>query len=239
MAFQSVPNTAMLTWVLDGTGGSELQGAEAQFSVYIRDESGADPWTLVSLSALNLYGVTWWSAGKNGGSPMRANFVDAWTLTEVIARDLVNENGPVVPSSPGSAGTITGDPVSAALATWTKFTGESGALPKDGGVFTPSGYQLVEDGDLWDANHAASVEQVWEDFRADLTDPLAGGDADWEHVIVSRSQSLNDDVKNARAALRAAIAATRRATAVTNPVTAVATRRLVAIQRDRRVGEGG
>jgi hypothetical protein len=232
MAFQPVPNTASVTLFFEGTGGGILSGCEAQSAFYVNRDAGV--WNAAAVQELADYTFEWWDAGKNAGAALKASVANDWVLRRIIAKDLEAENGTSYVLTANAVGTRNGDAVPPNCPMWIKFVGESGSLPKDGGVFLPVGIETDLDGTFFTGAFATAVQQLVTDWRTDLNDPGAGGVVDWAHVIVSRSQSTNDDVKDARAALRAAIAATRRATAVVNNVTSIAARELLGSQRDRR-----
>lgn len=227
-----MPDTASVTLNFVGTGGGILSGCEAQTAFYVRDT--VTGWPAGSLQDLADYTFEWWDAGKNAGSALKASVANDWVLSTIVAKDLEVVNGTTATVTANAVGTRNGDAVPPNCPMWVKFIGSAGNLPKDGGVFLPVGIETDLDGTFFAGAFKTSVQQLVTDWRVDLNDPTAGGQADWAHVIVSRSMSTNDDVKDARAALRAAIAATRRATAVTNTVTSVAARELIGSQRDRR-----
>lgn len=237
MAFQPVPDTASVTVRLRGATGQQIVGAEAQFSMYVRDEAANPPWDATALQLLADYTKVWMDTGKNGGSGGKASLSDGWFVIDVVAHDLSQLAGLSATAIAGFAGTGVSAELSAALAMWVKFNGTPGDLPKDGGVFWPHGREDVLDGDTWQSGTLSGVKTLFDDWRADLNDPTAGGKISWAHVIVSRSRVTDDSVKNARQALRDAIAATRLATAETALVQSVQPRALVATQRDRRAGQ--
>lgn len=234
MAFQPVPDTASLTWFFEGVSGGTLTGCEAQMQVYVRDEAAPDPWLAPQLALLAAYGRDWYDLGKNAGTAFKTSVSAQWVLRRVVARDLQVAGGAASILQPNLVGTKAGDPVPPSVPMWCKFTCASGAPPKDGGTFLPVGTETDLDGTFFSGTFVGVVQQQIEDFRADLNDPLSGGFVSWAHVVPSKYASTNDNVKNAREALRQAIAATRRATALTNTVEVVECRELVGSQRDRR-----
>lgn len=233
MAFQPVPETAQCNFKFDGVVGGLLEGSKAMFSLYV--ESDGVAWTATTLDLLSDYCLDWYTTGKASGQSCRSLISDAWTCSSITAKDLSVAGGILSDAGAGGAGTRTGtQALPPSVAVWTKFIGVAGGAPLDGGCFLPAGVEGDLDGDDFASVFRDNVNQTLNDWRNDLDNVSAGGALVWRQVIVSRSLSTTDAVKDAREALREAIQATRRATAVTNPVVNGVTRRLIASQRDRR-----
>lgn len=220
MAFQPVPETAQI--IVRHEGVSQLIGALAEWSVYTRLPTGFAQSDIDDLSDA----MTTWLTDE---------YVDIlsedWQVSELVVKTLSTEGGPFKTTQPDLSGLLAGDPMPANNALYIRFYGTGGGSPLSGGVFWPVGNEANCDGNNWLAAFRVTVQAKLDLLLANVLDGLFLGQT---HVIVSRYASTNDDIKDARAALRAAIAASRRAEGVTNTVASNALRAPVASQRDRR-----
>lgn len=220
MAFQSVPNTVQCT--VYHAGVSQIAVAEAQWSVYTSGPgniSQSDCETIADALEAWL------------NSDYDTILSEDWRVNRIVVKDLEVEGGPSVDRVLDIAGLLVGDPPPPNCAMYFKFSGTGGGSPLRGGCFWPVGSEAKLDGSNWLAAFRTECETAMDNLIANVLDSLFVGQT---HTIVSRYASLNDDVKDARAALRAAIAATRRATGTTNTVASYTLRAEVASQRDRR-----
>lgn len=227
MPTQLVPDTAQVRFIFDGDLSTQMGGAHAEFSLYVRDEV-APGWSQTNLDLLRDYAEDW----------HLAEFVplqDAdWALTQIHVKDIGAALGGESFYNPASPvhGSRTGEVSSPASAVLYRFRGDVGGAPKKGFIFLPVGVDADLVGQFWSTAFLTSVNDAMDAWFSGLS----GQRASWAGVIVSRFLSTNDDVKNARQALREAIEATRRATAVTNTLATRSARALVGSQRDRRAG---
>lgn len=220
---QLVPDTAELTFLFEGVPASDLDGCEAQSSLYVRDTLGA--WTQLTLNALAAYGRDWWLNGKNANPGFRLNFSQQWELKQVVARDLGAVNGLQSALVVNDVGGNAGDAVSPNVAVLYKFQCDPGGSPDQGWVFWCAGTEGDCFGNNWGVGFTTVIDQRMDDFDADLNDPTAGGNAAWAQVRVSRSSGTMNVTKKK---------AVPRVTAVTNTIASGATRLEIASQRDRR-----
>lgn len=239
MAFQEVPDTASLTFKFSGTGAGSLNLCVAQSTVYVRDET--TPWSGAQLQKLADYGAAWWQSGKNGGVAARTQFSSSWGMEVCLAVDLTIPNGGQATASPATTvGSLAGDPAPPNCAVQIKAKGDAGGFPPFGFNFWPAGHEALLAGNAWSGTLTTAVRQLAIDFLTDINDPTAGGDINWAQVIVSRSGGTPaqlEAIREARSALKAAIAATRRTTALTNTLDGFFSRSEVASQRDRRASQ--
>lgn len=233
MAFQPVPGTAQIAFKFSGTPSGALEGAKAQFNLYV--ESQGVPWAQPTLDLLADFAEDWYTAGKGTPAVSLASLISgAWTCVDLSAKDLSVANGIVANKGNIGPGTRSLDPVPPSAPAWSKFIGATGALPADGGCFLPAGCEPDLVGDDWVVTFRNDVNTCLIQFMQEIDVVASGGNAVWRLVIVSRSLTTDDSVRQARAQLREAIAATRRATALVNPVVSIQTRLLIGSQRDRR-----
>lgn len=220
---QLVPDTAELRFLWEGSSGSDLEGCEAEMTLYVRDTLVA--WIQSKVDALAAFGRDWWDSGKNAGPAFKASVSSGWLLTEVKARDLGSATGLESTLVVNTNGTLPGSPVAPNCAMLVKFRCDPGTFPKIGWVFAPVGTENELSGNVWTNAFLASVTQRFIDFNTDINDPLAGGFAGQAQVRVSRSLGTAAVVKSR---------AVPRATALTNTLAEITTRAEVASQRDRR-----
>lgn len=232
MAFQVVPDTAEVRLRFSGRGGNDAEGSTAQVSFFVRDE--AVGWGASQLERLSDYAAAWLTTGKNGGLPAVSSYTGVWTCDRIVARDLGSAAGGQSVLILDAIGTGSGDSVSTMECVLVQIACDGGGFPRSGRVFWPG--KTIADlvTNHWTPTHLASVRQLFVDFDADLGDPTAGGAVGWAQVRVSRSDVVDDSVKEARAALRAAIRASKRNEGLTNTVAGFTARPLVAVQKDRR-----
>ena len=220
MAFQPVNNAIMIT-VRHG-GISQLNGSEAQWSVYTDLGIAA---TQSDVDGIADAMETWLSADY---LPLLS---EDWRVTGLNVKSLDEEGAPFAERTLDLAGTLTGDPPPAQCAVYFRFRGTGGGVPLAGGCFWPVGAESTMDGNTWLASWRTDVQAAMQSLIDDVLDGLAVGQT---HIVVSRYASTNDDIKDARAALKAAIAASRRASGITNTVASFDLRPHIASQRDRR-----
>lgn len=238
MAFQPVPDVAEVVMRFEGTPASEIPGAEAQMTFYVRDEITS--WTATTLGQLADYFVDWFDNGKGLDPALDTVIDDGWVLSTVTARDLSQEGGVSVTRFPALTVQRAGAIVPPNLAMLVRYQLDAGGNPTRGSVFVPVGTEPDLEGQNWSAALVTEVQNVFDGMDENLSNALDGGDADWAQVRVSRTAGTEAQLAQIRALredLRQAIAATRRATAQSNTLAApVAPRRLIASQRDRRGG---
>lgn len=210
MAFQVVPDTAQFQMV--GVGG---QGQAILNDIYVRNT--VLPWTAAHLAATGLVIGNIWRDNM-----VTAILSDQYLFDKVHCVDLGDEFGQQTDVEYNTAG-VRSPSLSPSLCVWVKFTGTSGAAPRRGGNFVSP----LTEGDIavdtWTAGITAGIQEVYQDISAALA-AQANADA---MVIVSRfSKTAVPNPPH------------RRTEAVTNTIASFSARELLAIQRDRRVGEG-
>lgn len=219
MAFQEVPQIVQVQAFFNGVG--QLLNSEAQWSLYVH--TAITP-TQAQVDELRDVLVTF----------LTDDFSDItsedWHATKATAKSLHEEGAPFAESDVDIPGLLTGDPAPAMTAMYFKFRGGSGGEPLRGGCFWNVGNEAAIDGNNWLSTFRTTCAGKMDILIA----ALDGFDAGATHRIVSRYKSTNDDVKDARAALRLAIQNTRRAEGVSNEVDSYTLRHALASQRDRR-----
>lgn len=231
MAFQPVPDTAGLRFKFAGNPGGTVADLVAYFTLYVR-QTPPPGWTSGELQRLADYGGAWWSAGKNGGATLRSFVNASWGLSECRATDLEVSGGGQAVHIPGAfLGTRSGEPVPPQAPALVQLFGDAGGEPIRGRVFFSFLSETDIIADEYLATPRTGLAQIFEDFRADIGDVLAGGQTNWAQVLVSRSEGTVVDPKPKKVAVR-------RVTAVTNTLSAAATvRPVTGSQRNRRSGE--
>lgn len=226
MAKQLVPDTASfrLRQQFAVSGGNPI---EMQSTIYVRNTISG--WTL---AALETTAIAIRDAFVTNVLPL---LVDDLTLVSVTGEDEGADPGISVTSLSGAVGGDTGDPASTAVAALVQFVGDAGGVPARGRIFQSGMSETDVTGNTLTGTFATALQAAWDDVIQAADGALPGNAL----VLVSRSAGTPaelQDVRDARAALKAAIAATKRTEGVTNTFqpAGVFVRSLLATQRDRR-----
>lgn len=210
MAFQVVPDTAHFAIM-----GVMNTGQDIINDVYVRNTVLG--WNAVHLAATGtIIGDEW----RDNMCPLLSS---NYTFDKVRARDLGVEFGTTTDVEYNTAGTSAGIPLSPSVCCYVKFKGTGGAPPRRGGNFVSPFTEDDVAQDLWLAGLTGPVQIVYQDMTSAIQAQL-NGDA---MVIVSRYS------KNANP-----VPPHLRDEGLTNTIAAFEAVERIAIQRDRRQGEG-
>lgn len=210
MAFQVVPNTAHFAIM-----GVMATGQSIINDVYVRN-------TILGWSATRLA-----ATGTVIGNAWRDDIVtqvigNTYTFDKVRCRDLGSEFGATTDVEYNTVG-AGGTPATPALCVFVKFIGTGGSPPRRGGNFVSPMNESQISGDFWDAGTTGTVQTGYQNMLADIS-AATPSDA---MVIVSRySKNANPTPPHLRTE------------AVTNTIAGFEAIERVAVQRDRRTGEG-
>lgn len=210
MAFQVVPNTAHFAIM-----GVMATGQTIINDLYVRNTVLGWSGTRLAATATAI-GDTW---RDDLVSMVMGN---TYTFDKVRCRDIGSEFGATQDVEYNTVG-AGGTPATPALCVFVKFIGTGGAPPRRGGNFVSPMNESQISGDFWDAGTTGTVQTAYQNIAAAVsaatpTDAL---------VIVSRYS------KNANP-----VAPHLREEGVTNTIASFEAIERVAVQRDRRVGEG-
>lgn len=224
MAFQPVPDTASVRFVLSGVAGGAVEGCEAIWTWHVRDTVVGFA-SASALQSLATYAEDWWETGQAGGAAAKTLFHADWRLDRVVTTNLDVANGLAVSEGVGTVGTRAGTVVPPNCPALVQFRGDGGGTPMAARSFLPAGVEADLNGNSFATTFRNDLQGVVDDFVSDLGNTVAS----WAFVIVSR-YSGTEPVQKTRAV--------RRATAMTNTLDFVGVRQEVASQRDRRASVG-
>lgn len=226
MAKQLVPDTASVRFrqQFASGGGNPI---EMMSTIYVRNTLTG--WSLAGLTTL---ATECRDAFVTDVLPL---LVDDLTLVSVTAEDEGADPGISATVTSGTTGGDTTDPASTAVAALVQFVGDAGGVPARGRIFQSGMSETDVTGNTLTGTFATALQAAWDNVIQAADGALPGNAV----VLVSRSAGTPaelEDVRDARAALKAAIAATKRTEAVTNTLQSagVFVRSLLATQRDRR-----
>lgn len=193
-----------------------MEGLDAQFSLYCRNETppGWDAGRLTSVA--QAYEVEWLASG-------RALTSAAWILRDIRARDNGAEFGAAHTEGVSSAGTRVGQVVPPSISMVARMYGKGGAPPKVGWVNLPYGVEADVDGERWAVPFLNSVQAHIVALRNAGPAAVAFTAA----VIVSRHAGMGAPVVPIKVAVK-------RAAGVSNTIATTNLKEVIGAQRNRR-----
>lgn len=211
MAFQAVPNTASFRVVSRQIN----TGVEMLNTIYVRNtQVGWDQ------NHLGLVGVVIGNAWRDNVMPQLQTTV---VLDRVDCRDEGAEFGEQRTEEYNTAGSVAGTPLSLSACMYVKIKGGGGSAPRRGALYLSGFGEADLTIDTWDATRSGAVQTAIQAVDAAI-DGIGGFDA---QVIVSRFSKT-----------AVPLAPHKRSQATTNTIASFEVSQRLAMQRDRRVGEG-